>query len=127
MAKSDLKKQAALAALLDSGSLTEAAERAQLSRRTLYEYMHHDIDFARAYDEARNRQAVAYYDALQARRERANSVIMELLEDTAQPAAIRLKAAQAILSAAADQEKIVAGITRENISANKAMWDFSER
>lgn len=127
MAKSDQKKDAALAALLDSGSMTEAAEKAGISRRTLYGYLHNDIDFARAYDEARNRQAIAYMDALTARRERAQAVIMDLLEDTEQPAAIRLKAAQAILSAAADQDKAVATITRANISANKDMGDFSER
>lgn len=127
MAKSDQKKDAALAALLDSGSMTEAAEKAGISRRTMYGYLHNDIDFARAYDEARNRQAIAYMDALTARRERAQAVVMDLLEDTEQPAAIRLKAAQAILSAAAEQDKTVATITRANISANKDMWDFTGR
>lgn len=127
MAKNDQKRQAALAALMDSSTLTEAAEKAGISRRTMYGYLHNDIDFARAYDEARNRQAIAYMDALTARRERAQAVIMDLLEDTEQPAAIRLKAAQAILSAAADQDKTVAGITEQNIRANKDMFDFSAR
>ena len=127
MAKSDLKKDAALAALLDSNSMTEAAEKAGISRRTMYGYLHNDVDFARAYDEARNRQAIAYMDALNARRERAQAVIMDLLEDTEQPAAIRLKAAQTILSAAAEQEKTVDGITRMNIAANKDMLDLSFR
>ena len=127
MAKSDLKKDAALAALLDSSSMTEAAEKAGISRRTMYGYLHNDVDFARAYDEARNRQAIAHMDALNARRERAQAVIMDLLEDTEQPAAIRLKAAQTILSAAAEQEKTVDGITRMNIAANKDMLDLSVR
>lgn len=127
MAKSDQKKDAALAALLDSGSMTEAAEKAGISRRTMYSYLHHDVDFARAYDEARNRQAIAYMDALTARRERAQAVIMDLLEDAKQPAAIRLKAAQMILSAAADQDKAIGKITRLNIEANKDLWDMTTR
>jgi myo-inositol-1-phosphate synthase len=127
MAKSEQKKDAALVALLDSSSLTEAAEKAGVSRRTMYSYLHNDIDFARAYDEARNRQEVAYMDALTARRERAQGVVMEVLEDDDQPAAIRLKAAQIIIAAAAEQEKTIARITQANIAANKDMCDVSCR
>lgn len=127
MAKSDQKKSAALEALLDSSSMTEAANKAGISRRTMYNYLHNDIDFARAYAEARNRQAVAYMDELTARRDRAQDFIMGLLDDEKQPASIRLKAAQSILTAAAAQEKIIGDITRANIAANKDMWDFSAR
>lgn len=127
MAKSDQKRQAALAALMDSSTLTEAAEKAGISRRTLYNYLHNDIEFARAYDEIRDRQAVDFMDDLNDRRRRAHAVIMELLEDAEQPAAIRLKAAQAILEAAAEQNRIVGSIASENIRANKDMWDFSSR
>ena len=125
MAKNEQKKQAALAALWESSTLTEAAEKAGIDRRTLYNYLHNDVDFARAYDEIRDRQAIV--DDLTDRRQRAHAVIMELLEDTAQPAAIRLKAAQTILTAAAEQDKTGAGITAQNISANKDMWDLSQR
>ena len=127
MAKNNQKKAAALAALLESNSLTEAAEKAGIDRRTLYNYLHTDVDFARAYDEIRNRQAIAFMDDLTDRRQRAHAVIMEMMENAEQPAAIRLKAAQMILAAAADQEKTIAGITRENISVNKNDFDFSLR
>lgn len=124
---SNQKKAAALAALMDSGNLTEAAEKAGIDRRTLYNYLHTDIDFARAYDEARSRQALILMDDLAARKRRAHDVIMDILEDAEQPAAIRIKAAQTILAEAATQEKTAAGITRTNIEANKDMWDFSMR
>lgn len=127
MAKSDQKKQAALEALMDSNSMTEAAEKAGIDRRTLYNYLHNDVDFARAYDEIRDRQAIAFMDDLTNRRQRAHAVIMELLEDKEQPAAIRLKAAQTILTAAAEQDKTVAGIVLANINANKDMFDLSFR
>lgn len=127
MAKSEQKKQAALAALLESNSLTEAADKAAIYRRTLYNYLHNDIDFARAYDEIRNRQAIAFMDDLAEHKQKAHAVIMELLEDKGQPATIRLKAAQAILSAAAEQEKTVANIAQANINANKDMFDLSFR
>ena len=127
MSKSEQKRQAALAALLDSSTLTEAAEKAGIDRRTLYNYLHNDLEFARAYDEIRCRQAVAFMDDLTDRRRRAHAVIMELLDDAEQPAAIRLKAAQTILTAAAEQEKTVASITETNISANKGIFDFLQR
>ncbi len=127
MAKSEQKKDAALVALLESNSMTEAAEKAGVSRRTMYNYLHNDIAFARAYDEARNRQEIAYMDVLTTRRERAQGVVMEVLEDDDQPAAIRLKAAQIIIAAAAEQGKTVARITQSNISANKDMFDVSYR
>ena len=106
--------------------MTEAAEKAGISRRTLYNYLRNDLEFARAYDEIRDRQAVDFMDDLNDRRRRAHAVIMDLLEDTEQPAAIRLKAAQTILTAAAEQDKTVAGIVSANISANKDMFDFSQ-
>lgn len=121
------KKDAALNALIVSNSLSEAAETAGIDRRTLYNYLHNDLEFARAYDEIRDRQAIAYMDELVVRRERANAVIMEVLEDEEQPAAVRLKAAQMILDAGKDIDERVSEITRQNIVANKATWDFSIR
>lgn len=125
--KSEQKRQAALAALMSSNTLSEAAEKAGIDRRTLYNYLHNDIDFARAYDEMRNMQAVDLLDEMTARKQQASAVIMDLMNDTEQPGAVRLKAAQSILEAAAAQNDIVTNIARSNISANKDMWDFSER
>ena len=125
MTKSEQKKQAALVALTQSSSLTEAAEKAGIDRRTLYNYLHNDIDFTRAYEEIRSRQAVSYMDELTEQRQRAHAVIMELLEDTEQPASIRLKAAQVILTAAEEQEKIIGGIIASNISKNDPLNIFS--
>lgn len=127
MAKSDQKRQAALAALMDSSTLTEAAEKAGISRRTLYNYLRNDIEFARAYDEMRDMQAVSLLDEMTERRRQASAVIMDLMNDTEQPGVVRLKAAQAILEAAAEQNRIVGSIASENIRANKDMWDFSKR
>ena len=111
--------------LTQSSSLTEAAEKAGIDRRTLYNYLHNDIDFTRAYEEIRSRQAVSYMDELTEQRQRAHAVIMELLEDTEQPASIRLKAAQVILTAAEEQEKIIGGIIASNISKNDPLNIFS--
>lgn len=87
------KKDLALTALISSNSLTEAAQSAGIDRRTLYNYLHNDLDFARAYDEIRDRQAIAYFDELINRRERALEIIMRVMEDEEQGTAIRLRAA----------------------------------
>lgn len=93
----DPKQQAALEALLQTSTLTEAAEKAGISRKTLYSYIRHDWDFAKAYSEMQDRAAIQAMESAQAARDRASSVIISLMEDEKQPAAIRLKAAQAIL------------------------------
>ncbi len=125
--KNEQKRQSALTALLVSNSLSQAAETAGISRRTLYNYIHNDIDFSRAYYEMRSRQAINVLDSMTERMERAQSVLMEMLEDADQPAVIRLKAAQMILSVGAEQEKTVSGISRENIEVNRPMFDFTSR
>ncbi|MBR4500880.1 MAG: hypothetical protein IKP22_03190 [Clostridia bacterium] len=121
------KKDLALTALISSNSLTEAAQSAGIDRRTLYNYLHNDLDFARAYDEIRDRQAIAYFDELINRRERALEIIMRVMEDEEQGTAIRLRAAQMVLAATENQEQRVKDIQRQNISANKDLLDLSVR
>jgi len=101
--KYDQMKDAALVALKDSNSLAEAAEKAGMTDRVMYGYLHNDSDFAMTYKATRTRQAIAYMESLQARREHALDVITSLLDDAAQPGAVRLKAAQTILAATAEQ------------------------
>lgn len=126
MAKSDLKKQAALAALAESSTLTEAADKAGISRRTLYGYIREDIDFSVAYKSLREQAAISALERLEQQRERASGVMLSIMEDTEQPGMVRLKAAQAIMEAAAKQDAITAGIAAENVSKNAPdMFDFS--
>ena len=54
MAKSlEIRKAKALEALLSNRSLSAAAKQAQVSRKTLYSYLHNDTDFAEAYSNIR--------------------------------------------------------------------------
>jgi hypothetical protein len=127
MKAADKRKHDALTALMTSSSLTEAAEKAGIDRRTLYNYIHNDLDFARIYRENIAKQAVDRAEELSDRRERASRVIMTIMEDEEQPPLVRLKAAQTILSTAAEQDRVLDALTTENISANKDKWDFSRR
>lgn len=125
--KIEQKKDAALAALLTCETLTEAAEQAGISRRTLYSYIHEDVNFSRAYDAARNHQITSFADTLHEKRMRAAAIIADLMEDPEQPAAIRLKAAQTFINAAAAQEKATGEVAAANIAANKGILDFAQR
>ena len=62
-------KDKALAALLDAPTFTAAAAACGLDRRTLYNYLRNDSDFANAY--RRQRQLRAIEQAEQAAGERA--------------------------------------------------------
>lgn len=127
MKAADKRKQDALNALMTSSSLTEAAEKAGIDRRTLYNYIHNDLDFARIYRENISQQAVDRAEELSDRRERASKVILQIMEDEEQPPMVRLKAAQTILTTAAEQDKVLDALSTENIAANKGGWDFSRR
>ena len=120
----DPKKQAALEALLESSTLTEAAEKAGISRKTLYTYIRHDWDFSRAYKDMQDQSAIRAMESAQAARERASSVILSIMEDEKQPAAIRLKAAQAILEEGSKRGDQIMEIAKGYCASNAPTFPF---
>ena len=116
------QKQNALDALLDSNTLKEAAEKAGISRKTLYNYMRTDTDFARAYKEARERLTLERLDAAEKERKQAKDTILAIMNDTEQSSAVRLRAAQLIIDAGQTIEKAANTIMEENVS--RGTFDF---
>lgn len=126
MAKNDQKQAAALAALLESSTLTEAAEKAGISRKTLYNYIRTDFEFSKAYKSLREQEAISALERLEEQRERASGVILSIMDDEEQPGMVRLKAAQAILEAAEEKRSLVACIAADNVQKNAPdIFDFS--
>ena len=117
MAKHDQKQSAALEALIDSRTLTEAAEKAGISRKTMYNYVRHDVKFARAYRQIIEETATAAAESVEARAAKALSTIDEIMNDQEQPAAIRLKAAQVILDECDRKRARVTSIAEDNVTA----------
>ena len=77
----DQKKQRALTALVETGSLSEASERAGISRRTLYNYLSKDHDFAVAYQETQEQIILSLVDDVTGRMTKAMDVIMDIMQD----------------------------------------------
>ena len=123
MAQSDLKKAAALAALAESSTLTEAAEKAGISRRTLYGYIRNDLEFSVAYKSLQEQATLQAYDAAAARRAHASEVVEAIMDDAEQPGAVRLKAALSIIDKADKLEAEVFGLASSHVRAND---DFFE-
>lgn len=121
----DLNREKALAALLECNTLTEAAERAGIARRTLYGYMRNDAEFAKAYKAAQERLQLEQVERITATRDKALETIVSIMENKTQPAAIRLKAAQSILEATEAAEKRAETIANINVSANSDPFSFS--
>ena len=117
MAKSDQKQAAVLQALLDSRTLTEAAEKAGVSRKTLYNYCRKDAKFAIAYRQIIEETATEAAEAVEARATNAASTIEEIMTDQEQPAAIRLKAAEIILIECDRKRKRVTSIAENNVAS----------
>lgn len=93
----DTKRAAALEALQTEKTFTAAAEKAGISRRTLYQYLHADKEFAFAYREQLRLRSLARAEQATNEREAALQAIREIMLDTEQPGAVRLKAAEKLL------------------------------
>jgi len=119
----DTAKQKALSALLDSSTLTEAAKKAGINRKTLYNYIHTDIDFARAYEEAQAQIVIAQLEDMSEARQQAREVITGIMRDEQQPAAIRLKAAQSVFNIAEAQQKRAEAITADSLQRNAPLFE----
>ena len=117
MAASDQKKAAALRALMESDTLTEAAEKANISRKTLYNYMRSDMDFASTYKAMQEQAAVETAEAMKGNRARAEAVILAIMDDQNQPGAVRLKAAQAIMEETRKATETSKGIIAQHVSS----------
>ena len=118
----DPQRPRALYALMESNTLTEAAARAGISQKTLYNYIHDDYEFSKAYKALRDEATIAALERLEAHEEQASAVIASILQDKKQPAAVRIKAAHEIIAAAARQREAVAGLADKHIQANS--WDL---
>lgn len=117
MAK-DQTKARALAALLDSRTLTEAAEKAGITRKTLYNYIRDDLEFATAYKAAQEQIQLEQMEAVAADRQRAKDAIIAIMEDEGQPGAVRLKAAVSLLQAADAERDKGSTIAAANVNRN---------
>ncbi len=87
-----------IAALLQHGSVTDAAAAAGISPRTIYERLHSDNDFRGQYAEAKNgvlRRAVV---SINDRLSEAITAVADIMNDTNVNAAVRLQAAQTIIN-----------------------------
>lgn len=125
--KANANKARALDALLDSRTFTEAAEKAGIARKTLYSYLRDDVEFARAYKAAQERLTLERMEAIEADRQRAKAAIFAIMDDTKQPGAVRLKAAQSILEAVTAEQGKVDAITARNVTANSNPFDIFGR
>ena len=118
----DLSKDKALAAMLDSNTLTDATEKAGISRKTLYNYIRNDAAFGLAYRTARDQIAIEQMEALNNGTQRATRLLLDLMDDTEQPAGIRMKAAQTILTAAAKQHELAQGAKMAEYPLEGLSW-----
>ena len=121
--KAELLKAKALDALLESNSLTEAAAKAGINRKTLYGYIHNDAEFALNYKAAQERRTLERMDAIEADRQRATAAIFALMDDVEQPGMVRLKAAQTILEAAEGYQQRADAIATNNVEAHGGLTD----
>lgn len=121
--QSDGKKAAALAALAESSTFSEAAQKAGVSRRTLYNWVRNDVEFAVALKSQQEQLVVDSYERAMAQRAHAMDVISQVMDGEDQPGVVRLKAALALVSRADVLEEKVLALAGGHVQAN-APIDF---
>ena len=110
-------KTKALEALLDSRTLSEAAQKAGIARKTLYDYMRNDSEFAKAFQAAQERLILERIETIDHDQKRAMQTVFAIMDDQNQPGAVRLRAAQTILETSEALRKCAAEIAAANAAA----------
>jgi hypothetical protein len=111
----EVKRNAALDALIQADSITAAAEAAGISRKTLYNYLNNDKDFVYAYRDMKREQLRETAGRVQAAADKATGFITALLDDKEAPYPVRLNAAFKILDLARTYRDIEAQINQNTI------------
>ena len=96
-------RQKALEALIECPTITAAATAADLSRRTLYNFLG-DAEFRAELKRQREAIAVERWQALSAARDAALQTIVGLANDEGTPAAARILAAKTLLQQASEAD-----------------------
>jgi len=105
------KQAAALAALLSSPSVAEAAKVAGCGERTIWRYLS-DAAFAEEYRRARREVTQHTVMRLQARSSEAAEILFRIAQDESAPASARVSACRAIIEQAFDGVKTTELIER---------------
>lgn len=116
-------KQKALAALLQSKTFTEAAEKAGIERRTLYNYLHEDENFAWEFRRQMQMQSIVMADEALQEKQKAVETLREIMNNENENGMIRLKAAERIISIAEEAQKQRKSIAEE-ITASHCDFTF---
>ncbi len=118
-------KEKALQALLTSSTLTEAAEQAGVSRRTLYHYIHKDKNFARKYREMVTAQRVLTLDFIREKQESAFNFCENLMNDEEASEKTRLAAAKILIEGASKSDSLLSTIAEKDVDRTSELWsDF---
>jgi hypothetical protein len=120
----EVKRNAALDALIQADSITAAAETAGISRKTFYNYLNHDKGFVIAYRNLKREQLRETAGKVQAAADKATDFIAGLLDDKEAPYTTRLAAAVKLLDLAGTYRDIEAQIAENSISDMSGIMDF---
>ena len=89
-------KQKAIVALIESGTIRDAAVKAGLSEPTLFRYLQ-DGDFQAAYREARRETVRKAIGTLQRAADEAVKTLRDVMKDKEAPASARVSAARTVI------------------------------
>lgn len=118
--KESLNDEEIIAALLQSGSVREAATKTGITERTIYNKLH-DSDFRKLYTDAKAdilRQAVI---SINGKLYEAIGAVADIMNDKDNNAAVRLQAAQTIINNAA---KLSGRLDHEEEQAKNSIFDL---
>lgn len=101
MSKKSVNNEKIIAALIQHGTIKGAAEATGISSRTIYDRMTNDRDFQAEYSEAKNSLVRKAVFSITKKVSAAVEAVAEIMNDKEVNPAVRLQAAQALITNAA--------------------------
>ena len=120
----EVKRAVILEALISSLSITEAAQRAGCSRKTIYASLNRDMELLTEFREIRRGQVRDIADGLAGAAGRAVEALAKIMDDEQANAAIRVQAASKILEMASTYRGLELAITRAAIDETEGPRDI---
>jgi hypothetical protein len=120
----EVKRNNVLQALVTAKDINEAAQIAEVSRKTIYTYMTSDDIFVVAYRNLKREQLRELSDKMTVGATKAADYLLSMLDDEETPPNVKLQACVKILELYAKFRELEGGINRAVFSEKQGIFDL---
>ena len=120
-----LKRNNILEALLTSKNIEEASKKANVSRKTIYSYLHNDLELMTQYRNLKREQLRDISESLTLASTKAVTTLTDVLDDVGTEPKVKVQASSKILEMFMSIRALENDVNRYTIYENKDDFDFT--